>query len=72
MWCRGGVNAVALIQKVVAALVDFKILYCPAVAQNQHFDHKIALAFCEILYHSLAGIATNAILWICLDPGGPL
>ena len=59
-WCRGGVNGVFSFQKDVAALWKIKILYCPAVAQNQHFDHKIALAFVDLLYHSLDRIATNA------------
>ena len=33
-WCKGGVNAVFAYRKVVAALWDFKFLYCVAMADE--------------------------------------
>ena len=38
-WCKRGVHAGFIYRKVVAALGDFKILYCVAMADEQDFYH---------------------------------
>lgn len=44
-WCRGGVNGVFSFQKVVVALQNIKILYCPAMANEKHFMHNAPSLF---------------------------